>query len=105
MNRINIQELLDFDYLDKLSDKDKIYLSKFCTEFYSADFRGEKPLHKSKKKKREIYNNNNARNRDTTALLGAYKMLDGLDKAPSISENTEALDELVDLMKKLSKKI
>lgn len=105
LNRVNIQQWLDFDYLDKLTDKEKAWLSQFCSEYYSADFRTKdrSPLHKSKKKKREIYNSNNARNRDTTTLLSCYRMLDGMDKMDASKESEQELLELLDLMKKLSK--
>lgn len=99
-NRINIQSLLDFDYLDKLTDKEKEYLSQFAQEYYSADFRGDKPIHK-KKHKKKIYNSNNARNRDTLSLVQAFGMLDQLEEKTSAFDGEEYLNTKIDLLKKI----
>lgn len=58
-------ELIDFDYIDKLSDKEKQWLNKFTEEYVVASFKKErhKNLHKNKKLKKSIYDANNARNR------------------------------------------
>lgn len=61
------QALLDYDYLDKLSEKEMKWLNKFTEEYVNASFpkgRGKKHLHKSQELKRDCYNRNNARNRD-----------------------------------------
>jgi hypothetical protein len=64
------QDLIDYDYIDKLSDVEKDWLSKFTEEFVSGTFKkgtpgkkGSGPLHKTKKLKRDCYNRNNLRNR------------------------------------------
>lgn len=58
------QEYIDYDYLDKLSDKEKAFLNAFTEEEIGANFNHKgKKLTKSKKKKREVYGKNNARNR------------------------------------------
>jgi hypothetical protein len=65
-----VREYMDQDYIDKLSPKEKEWLSSFNEEWLSANFNHKgKKLHKSKAKKREIYNRNNARNRDLTSIL------------------------------------
>ena len=70
-------DLIDYDYLDKLSTKELEWLNQFTTEFVAADFRcpvcklsdcidkkhRRKHIHKSKKGRRSCYHNNNARNR------------------------------------------
>ena len=60
MNRGNIRDLMDMDYIDQLSPKEKEFLSKFVTEFYSASFdhkktqyKNKQPLHKGKKARRK----------------------------------------------------
>ncbi len=59
------QELYDWDYIDKLSDKEKEWLNTFSEEFNNANFNhGKKILHKSKLMKKDCYSKNNARNRD-----------------------------------------
>lgn len=58
-------EHIDHDYLDKLSDKEKEWLSNFNEEYLSGNFNHKgKKLHRTKKEKRECYSRNNARNRD-----------------------------------------
>jgi hypothetical protein len=75
------QELIDFDYIDQLSDEEKEWLNKFMGEYMGASFPRQvvtkkdgtiykryssKNLHK-KEDRVEIYNQNNARNRDVYA--------------------------------------
>lgn len=58
------QDLIDFDYLDKLSDKEKEWLNTFSEEYNNANFNhGKKVLHKTKLLKKDCYSKNNARNR------------------------------------------
>lgn len=80
VNRVNLRDLIDFDYISKLSDKDKEWLSKWSKEYYSADFRHEKPIHKAKKSRLEIYRNNNSRNQDTTAYLGNFNQIASIEE-------------------------
>lgn len=66
------QEYHDLDYLDKLSDKDKLWLSKFMEEDLGARFNhsGSK-VYRKKRDKIESYRRNNQRNRDLYSLLKA----------------------------------
>ena len=79
VNRGNVRDVIDFDYIDKLSEEEKAFLDKFSTEYYTADFRPTKtrrtPLHKGKKARRKIYKTNNDRNSDTTSYLWNYGAL------------------------------
>lgn len=62
------QEFHDIDYTDQLNPKEKEFLSAFMEEKLGARFNHSgKKLHKSKSSKREIYKENNARQRDTYA--------------------------------------
>lgn len=65
-NRI---EYADYDYIDKLSPEDLIWLKGFNREYYNADFKHS--FKKLIKKKKNSYNDNNARNR---CLYGNYKV-------------------------------
>jgi hypothetical protein len=70
-------DYLDQDYVKKLSDAEKQFLSNFNDEFYGGSFNHPgKQLHRSKKKKRECYDRNNARNRDLFAISRATNQLD-----------------------------
>ena len=59
-------ELIDYDYVNNLSEKDKDYLDKFTKEYTGASFDTDHPrrnLHKSRKLRNEVYGQNNSRNR------------------------------------------
>jgi hypothetical protein len=74
------QELIDHDYIDKLNDKEKEFLSNFNEEYLGANFQHRgKQLHKSKKRKRDCYNRNNARNRDIYSISNVTGNLTNLD--------------------------
>ncbi len=61
------QQLLDYDYLSKLTHKEKKWLDKFSKEYINASLDAkklEKNLHNTPKLKKDCYDRNNARNRD-----------------------------------------
>lgn len=65
-------DVLDFDYLHKLSDKEKEWLSNVMDEYVSGNFNHPgKIFHKSGKSKRECYSRNNSRNRDVMTISNA----------------------------------
>jgi hypothetical protein len=60
-------ELLDYDYVNKLSEKDKAWLNKFTDEYVNDSLNREdlsKNLHNTPKLKKDCDDRNNARNRD-----------------------------------------
>lgn len=58
-------DLIDYDYINKLSEEEKKWLSDFTEEYTNANFNHSgKKLHKTKLQKRDCYNKNNSRNRD-----------------------------------------
>jgi hypothetical protein len=60
------QDLIDYDYINKLSDKDKAWLNKFTEEFINARVDSKnlkKNLHNTEALKKDCYDRNNARNR------------------------------------------
>lgn len=76
LNIKNRQELIDFDYLDKLNDKEKAWLNNFVEEEINANFNHTgKILNKTDEEKRTCYNRNNARNRDIFAIKKSHDML------------------------------
>lgn len=87
------QELFDQDYIDKLSDKEKQWLSNFNEEYISSNFNhpGRK-LHKSKKSKRDCYNRNNARNRDIYSIAKTNDMLKDDKSTQAIIEDQSVVN-------------
>lgn len=60
-------ELIDYDYINKLSEKEKEWLNKFTEEYINASLNTENPeqnLHNTDDLKKDCYRRNNARNRD-----------------------------------------
>ncbi len=78
------QDLIDYDYLTKLSPEEKEWLNKFTEEYVSASFKKNKKtgryvgnLHKNKQQRKDCYDRNNARNRDMFAISKTMNKLDG----------------------------
>lgn len=81
------RDLIDYDYLDKLSPKEKEWLAKFTEEYTNASFKkGKKHLHKNKDGKKDCYDRNNARNRDIYTREKAQGSLEYFPDLPEISE-------------------
>lgn len=103
LNLKSRSELLDYDYLDKLSDKERLWLARFTDETIHAKFDHTGPkIYKTKKAKRQIYGTNNARNRDVLTMgRAAYTMgnIDDLD----IKDDTEQQDRTLELHVELKK--
>lgn len=60
-------ELIDYDYVDKLSDDNKAWLNKFTEEYVNASLDSENlknNFHYTDDLKKDCYRRNNARNRD-----------------------------------------
>jgi len=86
-------ELIDYDYIKKLSEEEKDWLNKFTEEYVNASINTEdlsKNLHNTEELKKDCYKRNNARNRDI------------LTKA-KISGNHVSIDEM--FVKKKSLKV
>jgi hypothetical protein len=105
VNRRVIREYMDQDYVDKLSPEEKQWLSNFNEEWLSANFNHKgKKLHKTKAKKREIYNRNNARNRDLMSILKQRGHVNNPNNLALTIEETQGTDNnnqedvLIDLM-------
>lgn len=81
LNLKSRSDLIDYDYIDQLSEEEKAFLNKFTEEFVNASFNTKNPrknLHKTKKLRQECYNRNNARNRDIFTKAKASGKLDNI---------------------------
>lgn len=100
-------EYVDQDYLHKLGPKELKWLSDFQEEFYRGNFQhGGKKLHNSKKKQKECYNRNNARNRDILSLAKVKGMVDGNDVSTALENkatNNNSEDVLLTLLDEKNK--
>lgn len=73
-------ELIDYDYVDQLSDKEKDWLNRFTEEYTNAKYDHEGPkIQKKKKHELESYGRNNARNRCILTLAKAMGKAHGMD--------------------------
>lgn len=79
------QELIDFDYLDKLDEESLKFLNTFVGEWVGASFKKksdteycESNLHKTSEQRKELYSNNNKRNHDIYTKKSCTKGLDRL---------------------------
>lgn len=63
------RKFIDYDYIDKLTEKEKEWLSKFTDEYYSSNvhLNDKKALHKSDKLRKDCYNRDNQIRRDVYA--------------------------------------
>jgi hypothetical protein len=63
-------EVMDHDYIHKLSPEEKRWLNNFEEEYTHASFNHDgKKLHRTKKQRKLCYDRNNARNRDMYAIF------------------------------------
>jgi hypothetical protein len=94
-------ELIDQDYINSLSDKDKEWLNNFMQEYVIADFRHKgKVLHKNKGQKRECYRRNNARNRCVYGLAMARgDVMDEGKNETAIDGVEDAVIDMIDSKK------
>lgn len=98
-------ELIDYDYLEKLSDKEKEWLNKFTEEYTNASA-GKRPeqkrkqLHKTNKLVKDCFDRNNARNRCVwTKAKAQGKNLSLMDLEPD-QYTTDPLDQMIDELDK-----
>lgn len=98
---------LEVDYLNKLSEKEKKWLSKFNEEYVNASLDREKPwrnLHKTKKLIKDCTDRNNYRNNDVLAKAKANNWLKTEEKIPEYLEqqrstnSNEVEDALIEMI-------
>lgn len=106
-------ELIDYDYINLLSEEDKRWLNDFTEEYVNASLDSknlENNFHNTEELKKDCYSRNNARNRDILTRAkasGSYVSMDDLEY-PNVNqldyiENTyadeqEILEKFYDLL-------
>lgn len=110
----NRREYIDYDYLDKLSPEEKDWLNQFTKEYHIASFNKDESK-RLIKDTREIYRNNNSRNKCMLSMAKSTGLLDNmptkvrLDEAvdktlgPYNGDNEESLVAKIDFNKDLEK--
>jgi hypothetical protein len=79
-------DLLDYDYLTKLSDDELKWLNKFTEEYVNASFDTARPrnnLHRTKAGRKDCYDRNNSRNRDVLTRQKAQNKTVYLEDVPN----------------------
>ena len=93
------QEVIDYDYLGKLKEQELAWLNQFTEEYVNAGMKSSKEkygknLHKTKKKRKECVDNNNARNRCQYGLSKVGGKLDNIEKAYDVYDKSSTEDRL-----------
>lgn len=89
-------DLIDYDYLDQLSEKEKDWLNRFTEEYTNAKYDHEGPrIQKKKKERLDSYNRNNYRNRDILTKSKASGKLFGLEVLMRNSEQINPEDAII----------
>jgi len=96
-------ELLDYEYLDKLSEQELEWLNKFTEEYVHANLdtgRPRKNLHRTKAMRKDCYDRNNARNRDVLVRQKAQNKNIYLDDIKSKGkEEEDSINARIELKK------
>lgn len=99
-------DLLECDYLDQLSEKDKEWLNSFNEEYVNANFSHKgTTIQKTKAYRKDSYDRNNARNRDILTrehAMGHNVQLDDNVSFNPEKEIVEKMDREI-IIKKLKK--
>ncbi len=87
-------DLVDYDYVESLTEEEKEWLNRFTEEYVHANFKHEgKQLHKTKKMKKTCYDANNSRNRDIfTKSKAAGQLVFGLAEGEDADVSEEGDD-------------
>jgi hypothetical protein len=93
-------DLLDQDYIDKLSPKERKWLNKFNKEYISASFEEKGNIHKTKRLKKESYDRNNARNRDILTRAKASNQLTDYEELHEETSNNDYEDYIIEELDK-----
>lgn len=96
-------ELIDYDYVDKLSDKEKRWLNKFTEEYTNAKLNHKgKKLHSTKKLRKDCYDMNNSRNRcilTRSKACGKTVNLGDINEKEEIGDQENRLIDMYDTKK------
>lgn len=68
--RKNVREFIDFDYLDQLSEDEKMWLNQFVEEYYCGKIKkgDKKALHQGDRLRKDCYTRNNKINKDLYSI-------------------------------------
>lgn len=96
-------ELLDYDYLDQLTDEEKKWLNDFTEEYVNASLDSqnlENNFHNTDELKKDCYRRNNARNRDILTRAKASGSFVSIDEM-RLNKKAILLDKEEDLLNKI----
>lgn len=96
-----VQDYVDMDYIEKLSPEEKAWLNNFNQGYYGG--KAELLYPDNTEKRREIWRENNSRNRDLYALASASNRLVSSD-APTKAKGTQSQDTSKRLTRKQTKR-
>lgn len=105
-------EVLDMDYLKKLSDEELEFMNRFMAEYVSGAFKKDENgeyssenLHKTQEERRECYTRNNTRNRCALTISNATgqtirsdditSIMDNISEEESDKQNSNILSEFI----------
>lgn len=54
------KELHELDYLSRLSEEDRAWMTQFMYEYYQGDFTSENPIHTTSELRKDCYKRNNS---------------------------------------------
>lgn len=101
MNLKRRSDLIDYDYIDKLNEKEKAWLNKFTEEYVHDNLDREnlrKNLHRNKRLKKDCDDRNNARNRCVMTRDKAKNVLNYIeDLRESTVTPEEDLNNAIDI--------
>lgn len=89
--------MIDYDYINKLSEKEKAFLNDFTEEYTNASLDSknlENNMHNTVALKRDCYKRNNDRNADIYTKSKAQGILLQLDDLKIFNENEE--DQMIE---------
>ena len=88
-------ELIEADYIERLSDSEKDWLNRFNEEYVNANFKHKgATIQKTKAYKKDSYHRNNARNRDILTREHAMGHNVHLDDNVSFNPEKEIIEKL-----------
>lgn len=97
-------ELIDYDYVHKLSEEEKKWLNKFTEEYVNASLDSvnlKNNLHNTDELKKDCYRRNNARNRDILTRAKASGNCVNIDEL-HLNKKSKKIDNQKDLLEKIN---
>lgn len=88
------QQYFDLDYIATLSPEEKQWLNDFLVEYYGANLNESKErMHSTDALRKDVFDRNNARNRDIYNVARTGGRLDSLDEALMNQLEESEIDE------------